>query len=51
MVEFQNGKKRVKFHVGDHKLQLRSVHGVMSLYACASSIILATGFMHGFLVS
>ena len=39
--------KKFQFHVGDHNLQLKSVRGIVSLYACASNVILTTGFVHG----
>ena len=32
--------KKFQFHVGDHNLQLKSVRGVVSLYVCASNVIL-----------
>ena len=41
-------QKKFKFHVGDHSLQLESSHGVVSLYAFAGNVILATGFLYGF---
>ena len=40
--------KAFEFRVGDHNLRLKSFHGAISLYACTSDVILATGFMHGF---
>ena len=40
--------KKFKFHVGDHNLQLKTFHGIGSLYACASNVIFATGFVHSF---